>query len=106
MQFTPMAPYYGGPVSILTSGRTASASEASSDALQGSGRAILIGERTAGDMLLQQPFDVVGGYHLYLPVADYLSHFSGRIEGRGLIPDVPTSAETALDVALDQAVDP
>ncbi|MEO9459286.1 MAG: S41 family peptidase [Lentilitoribacter sp.] len=99
LQFLPMKPNYGGPVTILTSNRTASASEVTSDALRGIGRAILIGEKTEGAMLLQKPFDVVGGFHLFLPVADYHSFHSGRIEGKGLEPDIEVPAHNALNFA-------
>ena len=101
MQFVPMEPYFDGPVVILTSPKTASASEATSDALRAAGRAILVGESTDGAMLMQQPFDVEGGFHLYLPVADYYSFASGRIEGVGLTPDLQISeGEDAMNVAL------
>lgn len=100
LQFLPMKPYYGGQVTILTSNKTASASEVTSDALRSIGRAILIGEKTEGAMLLQKPFDVVGGFHLFLPVADYHSFHSGRIEGKGLEPEIEVPAHNALNFAL------
>ena len=73
------------------------------DALQGAKRAVVVGETTAGEMLSQKLFDVPGDFLLSLPIADYYSTHSGRIEGRGISPDVETAAENALATALERA---
>lgn len=100
VQFEPSAPAFEGPVYVLTSKRTASASELATDALKAAGRATIIGERTAGAMLSQKMYDIVGGFHLSLPIADYYSAKHGRIEGAGVEPHIETSADEALNVAL------
>lgn len=100
IQFRPRVPHYAGPVAVLVSGRTASAAEMTADALRACGRATLIGERTAGRMLSQKPFDLPHGLQLLLPVADYHSLATGRIEGAGLRPDVAVPAAGALEAAL------
>lgn len=100
--FSPAEPVFSGPVYVLTSARTASAAELAVDALSGSGRARVIGENTAGEMLSQKIFDVPGGFHLSLPVADYFSIHNGRIEGAGIKPDIAATAADALTVALQQ----
>jgi carboxyl-terminal processing protease len=100
VRFEPAAPRFEGQVLVLTSRRTASAAELAADALQASGRARLLGERTAGQMLSQCVFDLPHGLHLYLPIADYHSLASGRIEGRGLEPQVSAVAGEALEVAI------
>ena len=102
-RLNPDGPHYTGPVYVLVSERTASAAEIAADALQASGRAILIGHRTAGQMLSQRVYDMPGGFQLYLPIADYYSLASGRIEGVGLTPDMPQDADTALETALGLA---
>lgn len=101
--FSPQGPHYGGPVYVLISGNTASAAEMAADALKGVGRTTLIGERTAGQMLSQMPIDLPHGMQLFLPIADYYSFRMGRIEGRGVEPDVAVPAEAAMDEALDRA---
>ena len=53
-------------------------------------------------MLSQKLFDVSGGFLLSLPIADYYSAHSGRIEGRGVTPDIETPAEDAMGIALDR----
>lgn len=45
-------------------------------------------------------FDVPGGFHLRVPIADYYSIRGARLEGVGLTPDVAVGADRALDVAL------
>jgi carboxyl-terminal processing protease len=100
MRFAPVEPVFEGPVYVLISKRTASAAELAADALKISGRAVLIGETTAGEMLSQKIYDVPGGFHLSLPIADYYSAENGRIEGVGVAPDIETDA--AMDTALSQ----
>lgn len=102
IRFSPAEPGFDGPVYVLTSKRTASAAELATDALKSANRAIIIGENTAGEMLSQKIYDVPGGFHLSLPIADYYSVVNGRIEGVGIKPDIETDAADALDVALNQ----
>ena len=105
VRLEPMAPIFDGPVFVLTSQRTASAAELTTDALTASGRAVQIGERTAGQMLSQKIYDIAQGLQLSLPIADYFSLANGRIEGVGVSPDIETEADAALDVALERARD-
>ena len=90
---------------MLTSADTASAAELAADALKASGRAVLIGEITAGEMLSQTLYDLPDGYLLALPIADYYSVTNGRIEGHGVSPHVATDAESAMETALRLARD-
>lgn len=99
--FSPAEPVFGGPVYILTSKYTASAAELATDALRVAERVTIIGERTAGEMLSQTIFDIPGGFHLSLPIADYYSVANGRIEGVGVEPDIAVEAAYALDTALE-----
>tara|TARA_R110000787_G_scaffold52283_8_gene123190 strand:- start:126 stop:1190 length:1065 start_codon:yes stop_codon:yes gene_type:complete len=99
VQFSPMQPNYGGPIAILINGRTESAAELVAEVLQSARGAILIGEPSAGAMLVQRPIDVTDRFTLFLPVADYVSQGSGRIEGSGLVPDMDAAAERAPFVA-------
>ena len=101
ISFSPAEPVFGGPVYILTSRHTASAAELATDALRVANRVTIIGERTAGEMLSQTIFDIPGGFHLSLPIADYYSVANGRIEGVGIEPDIAVDAAHALDTALE-----
>ena len=102
----PDGPHYGGPVYVLVSDETASAAEIAADALRASGRAILIGDHTAGQLLSQRVYDMPGGFQLYLPIADYYSLASGRIEGIGLTPDMVVDSADAMTIALEQVRGP
>ena len=100
IRFQPAPPHYGGPVVVLVSGTTASAAEMTADALAGSGRATLIGEKTAGQMLSQKPFDLPGGLQVFLPIANYISWYSGQIVGKGVEPAVKSPAKEAMEAAV------
>ena len=99
IRFTPAQPNFDGTVYVLVDSKSASATELAADALKSSGEALLVGERTAGQMLSQSMFDVADGFIVSLPVADYRSMAHGRIEGRGVEVDVPAASADALDVA-------
>jgi carboxyl-terminal processing protease len=103
LTLSPQGPHYGGPVYVLISNSTASAAEIAADALKGVGRTTLIGERTEGQVLSQMPVDLPHGLHLFLPIADYYSFRSGRLEGQGVAPDIAVAADSAMDEALARA---
>ena len=100
IQFVPMIPHFGGPVYLLTSQKSASATEFAIDALANLPQVTIIGERSAGKMLSQKMFDVTGGLLLSLPVADYYSTRVGRIEGKGIAPDIAVPANAAMEMAI------
>ncbi len=102
VRFAPSRPQLDMPVYVLTSNKTASASELALDALRTAGRVKVIGEATAGKMLSQKPFDLPGGFHLFLPIADYYSVTSGRLEGNPIQPDITVAAKDAMAVAKKQ----
>ncbi|PSL17745.1 peptidase S41-like protein [Shimia abyssi] len=99
VHFLPMQPMFHGPIAILINGQTQSASELVAEVLRSVRGAVLIGDTSAGALLIQQPFDVGDQFTLSLPVADYISHGSGRIEGVGLVPDINASDQDAISVA-------
>ena len=96
----PMKPHFQGPVLVLTSARSLSAAEIAADALKSTGRAKIVGEKTPGVVLSSKVFDIPGGFHLRVPIADYYSIKGGRLEGVGVAPDILVGADQALDVAL------
>jgi hypothetical protein len=96
----PLQPHFPGPVLVLTSARSLSAAEIAADALKSIGRAKIVGEKTPGAVLSSKLFDMPGGFHLRVPIADYYSITGARLEGFGVTPDIAVSADQALDVAL------
>ena len=101
VQFVPIAPQYLGPVYILTSQTSASATEFATDALANLAKVTIIGEPTAGKMLSQKMFDVSKGIQLALPIAEYYSTRIGRIEGKGVTPTIAVPANQGMKAAME-----
>jgi carboxyl-terminal processing protease len=99
-------------VVVLVNRGTASASEIVAAALQDTGRARLVGERTFGKGTIQE-WQVLGGEAggFRLTVAKWLTPSKRWINGEGLTPDVTVSAADlagaapGADPALDKAVE-
>jgi hypothetical protein len=87
-RFGPRAPYFGGEVYVLVNGGTGSASEPLAHLLKATGRATLIGARTAGAMLTALPHGVGDGFIVTVPEADYYAASGVRLEGRGVEPHI------------------
>lgn len=77
------------PLVALVNGGTASATEIVAGALQDSGRAELVGERTYGKGSVQFVFDLKDGSSLHVTKAVWLTPHRRSIDGSGLEPDVP-----------------
>ncbi|MCD4773777.1 MAG: S41 family peptidase [Bacteroidales bacterium] len=90
---------YNGQVVVLVNKGTASACEPLVAGLQDIKRATIIGEKTAGSMLLLAEFDVGDGWLLSVPTIDYLTSQGIRLDGRGIIPDIETTSEEAPQAA-------
>jgi carboxyl-terminal processing protease len=100
VQFRPMYPRFDGPVYVLTSNKSASAAEFTADALAQEKKVTIIGETTAGEMLSQKMYDLPHGFQLSLPIAEYYSTRMGRIEGKGVKPDIAIDQSVAMDLAI------
>ncbi len=90
------------PLYILASSQTFSTGEMFAYGLQKAGRAKIVGETSAGAAHGTDTIDIGHGMMMVLP-ANRLAHIEARTnwQGTGVIPDVPTKAEEALDVAKD-----
>lgn len=75
------------PLVVLVNQGTASASEILAGALQDSGRAILVGERTFGKGLIQSLFKLSDGSGMAVTVAKYETPNHHDIHQRGIQPD-------------------
>ncbi len=91
------------PVYILTSGNTLSAAEAFTYILQDLGRAVVVGERTAGMANPSRTFTIAGRFDLTVPflIMRY-GKSGGTFAGAGVMPDIEVSAESALEAALER----
>ncbi len=103
------AKHYKGRIVVLVDGMTFSAAEMLSSSLQESRRAIVVGDRTAGETLPAVTVDLPTGARLLYPVANYKSVLGRLLEGNGVTPDhiVPLDRRSLLagrDVQVETAV--
>ena len=95
---------------MLIDSTSASGSEVMAAALRDHGRAVLIGEVTAGKGTVNVPRRLSDGSVLYVSTARWVSPSGTIIEGVGVIPDIEvvqpeTGFEAGLDVQLMTAID-
>lgn len=85
---------------VLIDRETVSVAELAAAALGGSGRATLVGERTAGELLTVDTVPLADAFVMMTPLADFSDARLGRVEGVGVAPNVATSSADALNRAL------
>lgn len=100
VEVRPAEHVYAGPVFVLIDGETASVAELAAATLGGSGRAVLIGERTAGELLTADTLPLPEGFALMTPLADYSDARLGRVEGVGVAPHIEVRSARAMSRAL------
>jgi carboxyl-terminal processing protease len=86
---------YPGPLAVLIGEGSASSSEILAYVLRHYGRATLIGRPTAGVVIASQYFRLRDGGELQLGTYDYHTLDGGRLEGRGVQPDIPVQRTLA-----------
>lgn len=79
---------YSGPLVILVDGSTQSAGEMFASGLQEAGRALLVGQRSAGNTLPSAIKKLPTGAIFQYGFANYETQNGRRIEGQGVVPDV------------------
>jgi carboxyl-terminal processing protease len=115
LKFTifPQANPYTGPVVILIDGLSGSTSEVFSSGMQEIGRAVIVGERSAGAALPSFFQKLPTGALFQFAIADFRTSKGVLIEGRGVIPDVEVKRnrssllagrDAQLDAAIEQAL--
>jgi len=100
---------YTGPVAILVDAMTGSASECFAGGMQALGRARVFGQTTMGQALPAFFAKLPNGDVLIHATGDFVTADGTRLEGRGVIPDVPVplvrgellaGRDTTLEAAL------
>lgn len=95
---------YRGMLVILVDGQSASAAELTARTMQIEGRAIIVGDRSAGAVQVSQGFGHAAGFTKYLgygaaiTIADVTMSDGSRLERVGVVPDrlvLPTGADMA-----------
>ena len=88
------------PLAVLIDKNVNSAAEGLAGALQGKGRATIVGETSAGNVEAVLPFCLRDGSQAWI-AAGVLAPIGGPTwEGRGVVPDIATSSADALDAAV------
>jgi len=107
----PQSNSFTGPVAILIDGGSGSTSEIFSGGMQEMGRAVVVGERSAGACLPSYFHKLPTGAIFQFAVADFKTPKGVLIEGRGVTPDIEVKWNRAsllagrdaqLDVAVEQ----
>ena len=84
---------YAGPVAVLIGPQTASAGEMLAYAARQNGRAVLVGDRTSGQVLTARFWPLPDGGRLSVATGNFTASDGSRLEGIGVSPDIP-AAET------------
>jgi carboxyl-terminal processing protease len=106
----PQPKAYLGPVVIVTDGGSASTSEIFAGGMQELGRAVVVGERTAGAALPSVFQKLPTGAIFQYAIADFKTPKGTLIEGRGVLPDVEVKLTRATllegrDIQLEAALE-
>ena len=107
---TPAEVTYDGPLVVLVDVLSASSAEEFAGALQAMGRAYVIGERTAGRVLVADLVEVPNGALMIYPVGQSMTSDGTVLEGHGVIPDLPVAVHRSdllvgKDPPLQAAID-
>ncbi|HQU86009.1 MAG TPA: S41 family peptidase [Pyrinomonadaceae bacterium] len=84
---------YKGKLVFLVDSQTVSAAEVFSAAVQENDRAIVIGERTAGEALPAVSIELATGAYLIYPIANYKTVKGTFLEGKGVEPNITVSLD-------------
>ena len=79
---------YQGSVVVLTDHSSQSAAEVLAAAMQESGRGVVVGRTTAGNVLVSHRKPLPDGGELRISTRDYVTAGGRRLEGRGVSPNV------------------
>ena len=94
-------------VAVLVDANSRSAAELTPAALQEARRAVVVGEQTAGAVLISQDIALPDGGRLSLSRSDFVTAGGVRLEKRGVTPDLTTPLADAAadqDLALELAI--
>jgi hypothetical protein len=88
------------PLYMLISARTASAAEAAAYTLRAAGRAVIVGQTSAGAANPGGNFPVADHLGVFIPIGTPINPLTGgNWDGKGIVPDYPIAAEAALPYA-------
>jgi carboxyl-terminal processing protease len=85
-----VTPYTGNLV-VLVNGFSGSAAEIASAALKDLAGAVVVGQKSAGAVLVSMMIPATNNFTIQFPFQDYVTVRGLRLEGNGVAPDVPGS---------------
>jgi carboxyl-terminal processing protease len=105
----PVPNAYSGPLVVLIDVMSASSAEEFSGALQAIGRAVVIGERSAGICVTAEVLQLSNGAVLMYPDAQTRTADGTVLEGRGVIPNITITLERSqllegIDAQMQAAI--
>jgi len=98
--FNATAEYLGIPLVVLINGRSASASELLSGAIQDTGVGVLVGEQTFGKGIVQHLYYLSDGTAIKATVAKYFTPNGTSIHGVGVAPDFEVEMDDELSFQI------
>ena len=78
---------YKGNVAVLVNGGSGSASEITAEALKEQLNAPVVGQKSAGAVLVSVISPLPRGFNMQYPISDYVSVKGVRLEANGIVPD-------------------
>lgn len=105
----PKAKNFKGRLVFLVDETTASAAEMFAVSFQENGRALVVGEKTAGATLPSMVVELPTGAVMQYPIANYRSSNGAFLEGNGVTPNFPVALDrktlaAGSDAQLDKAL--
>lgn len=91
---------FGGPVAVLTSGRTSGAAEVLAWTLQREKRATIVGETTARRPTIARTYDLDDTWQIRLATFDFVGPGGERLQKRGVRPDIRVDRDAAPERAF------
>jgi C-terminal peptidase prc len=101
---------YRGKLAIIVDEWSGSASEVFAAAMQEKGRAVIVGRPSYGGVLSSTQEPLPTGGVLQYPHSDMTTPKGGRVEGHGVVPDIPVDLKRAdllagRDTVLERAIE-
>ena len=88
--------FFDLPLAVLVNGNSASASEIFAGAIKDYQVGSIVGTRTYGKGIVQQPFQLEDGTAIKLTISKYYTPKGNDIHGKGIEPDVEVELDEAL----------
>lgn len=95
---------YKGHIAVLINQASGSAAEIAAQAFKETRDATIIGEKSAGAVLVSVIYPISNGFMLECPKYDYVSVNGRRLEGNGVLPDVLAKTPTVPSIDKDPGI--